>query len=101
VLPSIQDGFGLVQAQAMACGLPVVATTHTGAEDLFTNGVEGFIVPIRCSEAIREKILYLYNNNELREEIARAALRRVQSLGGWDSYGQVMIDRYRLALAHC
>ena len=101
VLPSIQEGFGLVQAQAMACGLPVVATTHTGAEDLFTNGVEGFIVPIRCSEAIREKILYLYNNNELREEIARAALRRVQSLGGWDSYGQAMLDRYRLALAYC
>jgi alpha-maltose-1-phosphate synthase len=101
VLPSIEEGLALVQAQAMACGLPVVATTHTGAEDLFTNGIEGFIVPIRCSEAIREKILYLYNNNELREEISRAALRRVQSLGGWDSYGQVMIDRYRLALAHC
>src|SRR5205807_9930594 len=35
VLASIQDGFGMVQAQAMACGLPVVATRNTGAEDLF------------------------------------------------------------------
>ena len=101
LLPSIEDGFALVQAQAMACGLPVIATTHSGAEDLFTNGVEGFTVPIRSSEAIRERILSLYHNNELREEMARAALRRVQSLGGWDSYGQAMIDRYRLALAHC
>jgi starch synthase len=100
VLASITEGLALVQAQAMACGLPVIATKHTGAEDLFTNGVEGFIVPIRCSETIREKILVLYNNNELREEIARAALRRVQSLGGWDSYGQAMLDQYRLALAN-
>ena len=57
VLPSIQDGFGMVQAQAMACGVPVIATENTGAADLFNDGVEGFIVPIRDAGAIREKIL--------------------------------------------
>jgi glycosyltransferase involved in cell wall biosynthesis len=101
VLASIEEGLALVQAQAMACGLPVIATPHSGAEDLFTNGVEGFIVPIRNSEAIRERILYLYHNNELREEVARAALRRARSFRGWDNYGQTILDRYRFALAHC
>ncbi len=101
VLPSLEEGLALVQAQAMACGLPVIATTNTGAEDLFRPNVEGFIVPIRSAEAIRERILYLYHNNELREEMAKAALRRVQSVGGWDTYGQGMLDQYHLALRHC
>ena len=49
VLPSIEEGLALVQAQALACGCPVIGTRHTGAEDLFSDGNEGFIVPIRNS----------------------------------------------------
>ncbi|MBK8030812.1 MAG: glycosyltransferase family 4 protein [Chloroflexi bacterium] len=94
VLPSIQDGFGMVMAQAMACGVPVIATTNTGSRDLFTDGVEGFIVPIRDSQAIHEKILHLYHNPELRDKMAQAALRRVQSVGGWDEYGERAIQAY-------
>ena len=78
VLSSIQDGFGLVQAQAMACGVPVIATDHTGATDLFSDGVEGFVVPIRNPDAIREKVLFLYENPKIRNQMASAALNRVQ-----------------------
>jgi glycosyltransferase involved in cell wall biosynthesis len=98
VMGSIEEGLALVQAQAMACGLPVIATTNTGAEDLFTDGVEGFIVPIRSPEAIREKVLYLYEHPEIREEMARAALRRVQSLGGWETYGCQVVAAYESVL---
>ena len=98
VLASITDGFGLVMAQAMACGLPVIATTNTGAEDLFTDGVEGFIVPIRSPEAIREKVLYLYEHPEVRDAMAQAALRRVQTIGGWQEYGERMVQNYQLLL---
>ena len=52
VLPSVEEGLALVQAQAMACGCPVLATTNTGAEDLFADGVEGMIVPILDVEAL-------------------------------------------------
>jgi glycosyltransferase involved in cell wall biosynthesis len=99
VLPSIDEGLALVQAQAMACGLPVIATTNTGAEDLFTDTVEGFIVPIRSPDAIREKILYLYENPAERELMAAAALKRVKSLGGWDTYGEQMVAGYAEALS--
>ncbi len=99
VLPSIQDGFGMVLAQAMACGLPVVATTNTGAQDLITDGVEGFIVPIRQPEALSEKVLYLYEHPDVREEMSQAALRRVKSLGGWDAYGEKTATAYETALA--
>jgi starch synthase len=87
VMPSIEEGLALVQGQAMACGLPVIATTNTGAEDLFTDGVEGFIVPIRDPEAIRDKVFLLYHDPELRDAMSRAALRRVRAMGGWDEYG--------------
>jgi glycosyltransferase involved in cell wall biosynthesis len=82
VMPSIEEGIALVQGQAMACGLPVIATTNTGAEDLFTDGIEGFIVAIRDPEAIREKLLLLYQSPDLREEMSQAALRRVRAMGG-------------------
>lgn len=94
VLPSIEEGFGNVQAQAMACGVPVIATTNTSASDFFTDGVEGYIIPIRSPQAIHEKILHLYHNPELRDKMAQAALRRVQSVGGWDEYGERSIQAY-------
>jgi len=98
VLPSIEEGLAMVMAQAMACGVPVIGTTNTGAEDLFTDGVEGFIVPIRDPEAIRAKIVELYEHPEQREAMGRAALARVQSLGGWDSYGRKMAACYAMEL---
>jgi glycosyltransferase involved in cell wall biosynthesis len=98
VMASIQEGLAMVQAQAMACGLPVIATTNTGAEDLFTNGLEGFIVPIRDAGAIREKILYLYEHPDVRNEMANAALARVRAIGGWDSYGESAAAVYGQAL---
>jgi len=87
VQPSIQDGFGMVMAEAMACGCPVIATTNTGASDLFTDGKEGFIVPIRSSDAIAEKLQVLADNPDLQQNMSTAALKKVQSLGGWDTYG--------------
>ena len=99
VLPSVEDGFGLVVAEAMACGLPVVATTNTGAPDLITDGVEGFIVPIRDPLSLREKVLRLYEDPVLREEMSASALRRAQSLGGWKSYADRALLAYRERLA--
>ena len=57
VLPSLEDGFGLVVSEAMACGLPAVVTTNTGSCDIVTEGVNGSIVPIRDPEAIASAVL--------------------------------------------
>jgi glycosyltransferase involved in cell wall biosynthesis len=97
-LASVQEGFGLVQAQAMACGIPVIATANTGAEDLFTDGVEGFIVPIRSPEAIREKLEWMIDHPAERAAMGEAALQRVKSLGGWDRYGEQVESVYREVL---
>ncbi len=99
VLPSLEEGLALVQAQAMACGLPVIATTATGAEDLFTSGVEGLIVPVRDVTALREAILQLYEQPELRTAMGQNALTRVRSIGGWTAYGNQAVAAYQEALA--
>ena len=89
VLPSVEEGLALVQAQAMACGCPIIATENTGARDLFTHGQEGFIVPIRSADSIAERLQELADDHELRQCMSSAALKRVQSMGGWDRYGDI------------
>jgi alpha-maltose-1-phosphate synthase len=91
VLPSIEDGLSLVQAQALACGCPVIATTNTGGENLFTDGHEGFIVPPRDPEALAERLTRLHRDPGLVRTMGDAALMRVKSIGGWDSYGRAMM----------
>lgn len=98
VIASIEEGLALVQAQAMACGIPVIATHNTGAEDLFTDGVEGFIVPIRNTDVIRDRLLQLYHHPDQLLEMAKAALHRAQLLGWWDTYGQRVISCYQEAV---
>lgn len=90
VLPSVEDGFGLVMAQAMACGCPVIASQNTGAYDLFTHGKEGFLVPTRDSAAIAKRLQQIADDSELRVSMSRAASERVKSLGGWEQYGETM-----------
>jgi glycosyltransferase involved in cell wall biosynthesis len=86
-LPSIEEGLALVQGQAMACGCPVIGTTATGAEDLFCDGREGFIVPERDAAALAQKLQQLADDPALRSAMSAAALERVKALGGWDTYG--------------
>jgi alpha-maltose-1-phosphate synthase len=88
VLPSIEEGLALVQGQAMACGCPVLATTATGAEDLFTDGEQGFIVPDRDVDALTQRMQQIADDPALQRKLSEAALLRVKTLGGWDQYGE-------------
>ena len=88
VLPSIEDGFGMVITQAMACGCPVISSTNTGGPDIYKDQEEGFIVPIRSSEAILNSMQQLADDPSLRQRMSEASLRRVRSFGGWRQYGE-------------
>lgn len=94
-LASIEEGLAMVQPQAMACGLPVIHTTNTGGEDIVREGVDGFCIPIRDVEAIKEKILFLYENPERREEMSSNALQQANSALSWDDYGNKIIAAYQ------
>jgi alpha-maltose-1-phosphate synthase len=98
VLPSVEEGLAMVLAQAMACGVPVITTPNSGAEDIMTNGVEGFIIPPRDPEAIEDRLNRLIQDPGLRSQMASAALARANALRGWDDYGQRAISAYERLL---
>jgi len=87
VLPSIEEGLAMVQAQAMACGCPVVSSLNAGCEDLFTDGVEGYAVPIRSVDALVERLQMLADHPEVRLCMSDRAIDKVRSIGGWREYG--------------
>ena len=88
VLPSIQDGFGMVLAQAMACGCPIIASKNTGAQDLIDDGCEGFIVPIRDVNILTERLQQLADHPEIRASMSAQALAKIKKIGGWNAYGE-------------
>ena len=100
VLPSVEEGLAVVQAQALACGCPVIASVNTGSEDLFEDGRQGFIVPNRDVEAIATGLVRLQEDRQLRAQMSAAALARAHDMGGWDQYGHTSINLFHeLAMA--
>ncbi|MGH7941837.1 MAG: glycosyltransferase family 4 protein [Limisphaerales bacterium] len=57
ILPSLEEGLARVTCEAMACGLPIIVTPHTGADDFVQPGVSGEIVPIRDPQATADAVL--------------------------------------------
>ncbi|MDR0460580.1 MAG: glycosyltransferase family 4 protein [Nitrososphaerota archaeon] len=62
VQPSVTEGFGIPVLEAMAYYRPVIVTEGAGSSELVEDGKEGFVIPIRNPEAIKDKIQYFYDN---------------------------------------
>ncbi len=88
IQPSLQEGLSMVIAQLLACGIPVIATTNTGGEDLIENGYNGYIVPIRNSDEIKNKIELLHSNRHLLELLKINAEESVKNGFTWNDYGE-------------
>ncbi|MGJ5627866.1 glycosyltransferase family 4 protein [Nostoc sp. CALU 1950] len=97
VFPSLIEGFGLVLLEAMSCGIPVITTPNTAGPDILTNGVEGFIIPIRDVEAIKEKLQWCHSHPQELAEMGRAARRKAEQLN-WGLYRQRLANQVRSLL---
>jgi glycosyltransferase involved in cell wall biosynthesis len=80
-LPSEEEAFGLVLVEAMACGLPIVATDAIGGgpQGVLENGRYGILVPSDDVEALAEAILKVLSSKDLRDQLALAGKRRCQA----------------------
>lgn len=75
VFPSrIIEGFGLVNAEAMACGLPVIGAAHSGSADIIIDDVTGFRVAADDAGGIGHALARLHRDRKLLERLSRAAM---------------------------
>jgi glycosyltransferase involved in cell wall biosynthesis len=91
VFPTLDEGSAKVTYEAMACGLPVVTTPNAGS--LVSDGTDGFIVGIRDVEALKEKILFFYNNPDAVREMGALARKNIGPFT-WARYEKDLIDTY-------
>lgn len=77
VLPSINsnEAFGLVLLEAMASGLPVIASSLPGVRSVFSDGKEGFLVAPNNKNDLEDRIIKILENNELAEKMGTAGRR--------------------------
>jgi glycosyltransferase involved in cell wall biosynthesis len=78
VVPSLYEPFGLVALEALACGVPVVASAVGGLPEFVVNGECGFLVPPNDPSRLAAALVDLLNNPELRQKMAAAARRQAQ-----------------------
>jgi glycosyltransferase involved in cell wall biosynthesis len=89
VFPSLFEGFGLVILEALAQGVPVITTSSTGGADVLTDGVDGFVIPPRSSEAIIEKLELLIRDRARLAQMREAALATARRLS-WTQYRRAL-----------
>jgi glycosyltransferase involved in cell wall biosynthesis len=80
VSTSQHEGFGLVFLEAMACGLPIVCYDHGGQTDFLENRATGYLLPLNDLNAFAASCLKLVSNGEIRQEMSRENLRRIDEL---------------------
>ena len=92
---SIEEGLSMVQLQAMACGLPVICTINSGGQEIIDDNIDGYVLPIRDTSSLKEKILHLYNNKIFCNEMGKNAQKKAIKKFSWEIYGQKAISIYQ------
>ena len=89
LLPSICEGSATVCYEALAHGLPIITTPNAGS--IIRDQQDGFLVPVRDSDAIAERLVQLDEDRELLSSMSESASRRSQK-GGLEAYAERLIS---------
>ncbi len=95
VLPSAAEGFGLVLIEAMAAGVPVIATDVPGIRDVVQHQLTGWLVPVASPRKLAEAIALICSNPRLRKALIERAAVAVRERYSWDA----VLPMYRSSLA--
>jgi glycosyltransferase involved in cell wall biosynthesis len=94
VLPSRMESFGLVLVEAMACGLPVVATRVGGIPEVVEDGVTGLLVPPNDPEALAEGINSLLEDPDRMKAMGARGRERAKEHFTWDTVAKRLVSLY-------
>jgi colanic acid/amylovoran biosynthesis glycosyltransferase len=96
LLSSLSEGISNAALEGMACGLPIVTTDCGGMREAITDGVEGFIVPVRDPEAMAQALKILATDEGLRYYMGKAARERVLQQFSLESQINAFIKLYQV-----
>lgn len=99
VFPSCEEGFARVVPEAMAAGLPIIATHESGATTLVADGVEGLIVT-RDPACIANAMINVATDPELNHRMSEAAHQKGALNNTWQDYGDRLLQEYARRLAN-
>jgi glycosyltransferase involved in cell wall biosynthesis len=97
IQPSVTEGWGIEIGEAMGNGRPVIAAAGAGGCDMISDGVNGFIVPIRDAQAIYDKMVWFHNNPNAIIDMGERA-RETAEKYTWDIIEESYKEFYREVL---
>jgi len=98
ILPSLDEGFPIALLEAMAAGLPVIASDVGGVPELVNHGETGFLVRPRDVDGLSERLVYLVPDRQARASMGAAGRRRVRSLFSADRMAAEVATLYEEVL---
>ena len=91
-LPSDDEGLGIVILEAMACGVPVVATRCGGPEGIITDATDGFLVPRGDAVALAARLQALLDSHTLNEALGRRARATIEARYAEEVAGEAFLE---------
>lgn len=78
VHPTYREGFGMVLQEAMGAQLPIITTDIPGPSEVIENGISGLLVPVKKWTDLKEQMIFLMQNDRLRNNLAKNGRTRVE-----------------------
>ncbi|MDD2766393.1 MAG: glycosyltransferase family 4 protein [Candidatus Moranbacteria bacterium] len=95
-LPSLNEGMSNTMLEALASGMPIVATVTGGTEELVGDGENGFYVEQKSSKDLAEKLEKLIGNDDMRKRFGTASRVRAEQMS-WQNVAQAYYEMYQKA----